>query len=198
MKICILCIGLEVNFLSRFRSIETYTAHFRYFYPKIQASHTVLISKFLQRLTSKKSNKAMQGIAEYLFVIFERVFVPTCPISKYSQSWHTSNLKWVWTLRSIFFPTWQNVSLQAVSDTSFCWEVLRSHVSKTGMCVYYLCYGRCRKRSGNTRVHRESLMTSQGYQQMAGVEQAVAEQRTRNVHPYQSEPVVPLPEPALM
>ena len=30
---------------------------------------------------------------------------------------------------------------------------------------------------------------------MAGVEQAVAEQRMRNIHPYQSEPVVPLPEP---
>ena len=31
---------------------------------------------------------------------------------------------------------------------------------------------------------------------MAGVEQAVAEQRTRNVHPYQFESAVPLPEPA--
>ena len=30
---------------------------------------------------------------------------------------------------------------------------------------------------------------------MAGAEQAVAGQRTRNVHPSQSEPVVPLPEP---
>ena len=38
-------------------------------------------------------------------------------------------------------------------------------------------------------------MTSQGYQQMAGVERAVAEQRRKNVHRYQSEPVVPLPEP---
>ena len=38
-------------------------------------------------------------------------------------------------------------------------------------------------------------MMSQWYEQMAGVEQAVAEQRTRNVHPYQSEPVVPHQEP---
>ena len=30
---------------------------------------------------------------------------------------------------------------------------------------------------------------------MAGVERAVAEQRRKNVHRYQSEPVVPLPEP---
>ena len=40
-------------------------------------------------------------------------------------------------------------------------------------------------------------MTSQGIKKklMAGVEQAVAEQRMRNIHPYQSEPVVPFPEP---
>ena len=30
---------------------------------------------------------------------------------------------------------------------------------------------------------------------MADVGQAVTEQRTRNVHPYLSQPVVPLPEP---
>ena len=29
---------------------------------------------------------------------------------------------------------------------------------------------------------------------MARVEQAVAEQQTRNVHPYKSEPVAPLPQ----
>ena len=72
------------------------------------------------------------------------------------------HLKRVWTLRSIFFTIWQNVSLSAVSDTSFCWEVLRSQVSETGECVYSLCYGRCRKRSGNIRVQRESLMMSKG------------------------------------
>ena len=38
-------------------------------------------------------------------------------------------------------------------------------------------------------------MTSQGYQQMAGVEQAVTEQQMKYVHPYQFEPMVPLPEP---
>ena len=94
-----------------------------------------------------------------------------------------------------FFPRDRMFHCELSQTLPFLWEVLQSHVSKKRKCVYSLCYGRCRKRSGNTRVQRESLMTSQGYLQMAGVEQAVAEQRTRNVHPYQSEPVVPLPVP---
>ena len=84
-----------------------------------------------------------------------------------------------------FFPRDRMFHCELSQTLPFLWEVLQSHVSKKWKCVYSLCYGRCRKRSGNTRVQRESLMTSQEYKQMAGVKQEVAERRTRNVPPYQ-------------
>ena len=66
------------------------------------------------------------------------------------------------------FSTCQNVSLWADSGTvdsctSFCWVLLRSHWSNTGEPLQHLCYGRCRARTGNTRVQRESLITLQAY-----------------------------------